>query len=554
MRFLLIFVLLISILPPIAHSASSIRCACSTSLGDIQCHNEWCQVRGNATHFAACAVVHRNDGKQALACARVSERQDGGYCQVDIKRRATKCWCTEGDYCNVDLVDRIRDKRLSDENKDNEDDDFTVETNTEINEDNSNMDDEDSERIQVESKSPLPKIVDAVDMRKAAGTEKISPDDAEIKPWRRLNPLNVDEKWKPPPPPPMPGRLPLLLPTTTTTSTTTTTTTTRRPPTTTTFLSYEERIRQHEERRREMDLQREMELKRRAELERQRMEERRRLESQHETKRRFGEESRNWPVPDSIPDPVPTTTTTTSTATTSSTITTTTPPQTTTTTTTTIRPTTIRTVPAVTERKESKSYDSYYKNWNRNRRPFDLNPTVSVKNFSAIVYPPRNFVKASTTSTTSTFVTTTTATTTTTTLAPTTTTLETTTTTQLIIYPPPGFRKATKPQPTTATSTSYPRTTEVAYSLPMLDDEDNDVVETYQMEKKMIEMPKIESDDMEDVVMYTPKPASSRPLPSPSVRSPAEKMEEYKKLLDTEPSSSSIVLPSFISIIILFLL
>ncbi|EFO93244.1 hypothetical protein CRE_22102 [Caenorhabditis remanei] len=547
-------------------------CTCSSSAGGIPCHNQWCEVRSNATHIAACAVV-RSDKQtkktQTLACVRVNARADLGYCTYDVKRDATKCWCTRGDYCNVDLVDRIRDKRLSNEDDYDEsaeedveeEPDFTVETNTEFNENNNEIDEKNSEET-VESKrfesSPVGVIVD---MRKPVETKKqMSAEEAALPPWRRMNPINAGNEWKPPPPPPMPaGNLPVVRPTTTTTFTTTTTTTTPRPTTTTTTtLSYEEIRRQHEERRRQMEAQREAELRRRAELERQRMEEeRRRLVQQEQTTKTTTTTTTTTTAP-------PTTTTTPSIIYPPPAFRTAPPRETTTTTTTTTTPSTA--IP------EKKTYESYSRNWRpQHRRPLDLNPTqISVTNFSAIVYPPRGFVKASTTTTPSSSSTTTTTTTTTTTPRPTTTTTTTTvkptTTTPPIIYPPAGFKKATKVSTTTTTEVPPSSTSEIAYNLP--DDEDegvelNDDEKTRDMEmiwrRKMVEMPKLESSESEDIVKtwYTPKPAAAATAPppqsvEPSVRTPVEKMNEYKKLLgEKEPSaSSSIILPSFISIII----
>lgn len=535
-------------------------------------------MRSNGTHIAACAVVkqeHPETGRltQVMACARVSQRADQGYCTFDVKRNASKCWCTHGDYCNVDLVDRIRDKRLSTEGDDSqeeeeedeeepEEDEFKmeVETNTEFNENDNTIDSGDSSRSMESHYPQLPpisEVVNAVDMRKPVEMKELSQEDADLPPWRRMNPLNAPGVYNPPPPPPMPGKHPIAPPTTTTTITTTTTTTTTRPPTTssTTTLSYEERMRQYEERRRELEMQREAEQKRRAEVERQRIEERRHLESQHEARRRFEEEKRGgWRAPE-----LPVTTTTSTTTTT--TLPTTTRPSTTTTTPkpTTIPTTTTTTTPKapVPEKKESKSdSSSYWKNLRRPNRPFDLNATpVSVANVNAIVYPPKQFVKATTKTTTTT----------------TTTPPPPTTTSQPIIYPPPGFRKATKAPPTT-TTTTFITTTELAYSLPMSDDEDGDdgVVlnnnnNNNGFERKMIEMPRVrEPDEDNDVVLYTPKPSVAPRLPppptttpTPSVRTPVEKMDEYKKLVaEKEPSAAhstfSIILP--FSLFILFLL
>lgn len=555
--------IVIAFLPHLTLSATSIRCQCTKAYSGIPCYHGWCEVRSNATHIAACALAKKNgSNSQTLACALVTERADEGKCQYDGKRNFTKCWCTRGDYCNVDLVDRIRDKR---DDEEDDYDDFTVETNTEFNENNNNIEseediDESQEFRAIPPGSVMPERIDAVDMRKPVMAKNPDPEDESLPPWRRMNPLNADREWKPPPPPPMPGKLPIVPPTTTTSTTTTTTTTktttTAPPTTTTTGLSYEERMRQYEERRRQIEQQREAEMKRRTEVERQRMEERRHLESQHEQRRKFGEETRNWPAAPVAPETTaPTTTTTTrttptstTTITTTSTTTTTTAPPTTTTATTTSRTTTSRPVNVA---KEEKSYESYYRNWKPHRRPLDLNPTqVSIQSVSAIVYPPKNFVKA-TKSTPSTI----------TTLPPTTTTQETTTTTQPIIYPPANFRKANKGTSiTTTTTTTTPKTTtttELPFTLPMNDNEDDDDEELHKTERKMIEMPKIESDEVEPNAMYTPRPPQNRPAPpTPSVRTPAEKMDEYKKILAEEPSSSasSIILPSVISIIILFLL
>ncbi|CAL2030614.1 unnamed protein product [Caenorhabditis brenneri] len=548
--------------------STTIRCQCSTSRGGIPCHGEWCEVRNNGTHIAACAVVkqeHPETGRltQVMACARVSQRADLGYCTFDVKRNASKCWCTHGDYCNVDLVDRIRDKRLSTEGDDSQDEEeeeeqepeedefkMEVETNTEFNENDNTIDSGDSRRSmehQYPQLPPIPDVVNAVDMRKPVEMKELRQEDADLPPWRRMNPLNAPGSYNPPPPPPMPGKHPIAPPTTTATTTTTTTTTTTRPPTTTTTtLSYEERMRQYEERRRELELQREAEQKRRAELERQRAEERRHLESQHEARRRFEEEKRGWRGPE-----VPVTSSTTRTTTTT---TTTVPTTTTTTTTTTTRPPTTTTptttIPKIPEKKESKSdSSSYWKNFRRPNRPFDLNatPAVSVANVNAIVYPPKQFVKA------------TTKTTTTTTQPP-----PPTTTSQPIIYPPPGFRKATKPP---AIITQLTTTTELAYSLPMSDDEDGDddgVVLNNGYERKMIEMPRVgEPDEDNDVVLYTPKPSAVPPRlppptptkPTPSVRTPVEKMDEYKKLVaEKEPSSASTTFSIILPLFILFLL
>lgn len=618
---LLVFPLIFLQIPQLANSAvPKIRCTCSTSAGGITCHNGWCEVRSNATHIAACAVVRSEKSgvrKQVLACARVTERADTGYCGYDWNRDATKCWCTKGDYCNVDLVDRIRDKRLSGENDDDydnseefeetvvrnkgkkvdeedededEEPDFTVETNTEFNENNNEIDEKMSQEEMVDQtvESKNPAVIGAVDMRKPVETRQMSAEEAALPPWRRLNPINAGTEWRPPPPPPMPGKqqLPVVRPAIPTTITTTTTTTTTAPPTTTTTKSYEERMREYEERRRQAEALRESEIRRRQELERQKMEQRRQLESQYEQKRRFGEETRMRVVQEPV-----TTKTTTQTPPTTTTVTTTTraPPTTTTTTTPSIIyppagfrtaaapvkevvTTTTTTAPPPPPVTEKKSLDSYYRNWKpQHRRPLDLNPTqIAVTNFSAIVYPPRGFVKASTTTTSSS----TTTTTTTTTMKPT-----TSATTPPIIYPPAEFKKATKGTATT-TTTEFPSTSEIAYNLPNGDDEDGDVelsndhVDEKEQKvvdmtmRKMVEMPKLESDESEDVVvMYTPKPATSPPLspePSqsvvtPSVRTPVEKMNEYKKILgENEPSASSssfssIILSSFISIIIFFL-
>uniref|UniRef100_A0A8R1HYL0 Uncharacterized protein n=1 Tax=Caenorhabditis japonica TaxID=281687 RepID=A0A8R1HYL0_CAEJA len=247
-----------------------------------------------------------------------------------------------------------------------DEDEMTVEANNEYDENSINMSDE----VAITDRA-VDNRENVFDMRKPVEKKIVAdPEQDSLPPWRRMNPLNADTAWKPPPPPPMPVKRPVA---TTSTSTTTTTTTTTLPPTTTTTLSYEQKMRQYEELRRQRELERQREMEKRAELERQRLEERRHHESQFDTRRRFGEESQQWPVA----APFPTTTTTTTTTTTPRPTTTT---SATTTTTTTQRPTTTTTPPVTTKKESKTNYNQFYRNW---RRPFDLNPTQSVRIFAA---------------------------------------------------------------------------------------------------------------------------------------------------------------------------
>lgn len=77
----------------------------------------------------------------------------------------------------MDLVDSIRDKRVSDEAYDDEED-FTVETNAEFNE--NSLDDSDEYPIVPNRQEKIEETIGAVDMRKPVETKTMSPEEAYV--------------------------------------------------------------------------------------------------------------------------------------------------------------------------------------------------------------------------------------------------------------------------------------------------------------------------------------------------------------------------------------
>ncbi|PAV57943.1 hypothetical protein WR25_12017 [Diploscapter pachys] len=83
------------------------------------------------SEVGACAVV-RSGAKQHFACVRVSKESKDSECRVDRTngKLLVRCWCKSGDYCNVDLSERVEDPETDNRRNsiEDEDEDYVLPT------------------------------------------------------------------------------------------------------------------------------------------------------------------------------------------------------------------------------------------------------------------------------------------------------------------------------------------------------------------------------------------------------------------------------------------